>query len=91
MNTIHRLTLTACAALALAACTPQPHLTTQQVQSVTGLSMGEVYTKLGRASSITNAGNSVWWEYVGITTANGNNDGACHVVFKNDVVSEIKC
>jgi len=91
MSTTRRLTLAACAALALGACTPQQHLTTQQVQSVAGLSMEDVNAKLGRANSITNAGDSVWWEYTEITTPNGNNDGSCHVVFRDGVAVAVKC
>lgn len=91
MNTTRRLTLAACAALALAACAPKPHLTTKQIETVKGLGMGEVQARLGMADSVTNAGNSIWWEYINVTTANGHNDGDCHVVFKNDVASEIRC
>jgi len=85
------LILTAIAALALAACTPQPHLTMQQVKSVTGLSMEDVNAKLGRASSITDAGDSVWWEYIEIATPDGNNDGSCHVVFRKGIAVDVKC
>lgn len=96
MDITRRLTLSACAALALAAlalsaCAPKPHLTMQQVQSVAGLGMGDVNAKLGRASSITDAGDSVWWEYIDIATANGNNDGSCHIVFRKGIAVNVKC
>ena len=91
MNITRRLTLAACVALALGACTPRPHLTVQQVQSVTGLSMQDVNAKLGLASSITNAGDSVWWEYIEIATPDGNNDGDCHVIFKGGIAVNVKC
>ncbi len=91
MNIIRPLTLAACAALLLAACTPRPHLAAQDVKSVVGLDMAAVEAKLGRATSVTDAGNSMWWEYDGIVTANGNNDASCHVVFKQGVAVEVKC
>jgi len=91
MKTVRLLSLAACAALMLGACTERPHLTDKQVKSVVGLSMSEVDAKLGRASSITDAGNSVWWEYIGIAMPNGTTDGSCHVVFKNGVAVEVKC
>ena len=91
MNITRRFVLAACAALALAACTAKEYLTEKQVQSVIGLSMEAVNAKLGRASSITDAGGSVWWEYIDIATQNGNNDGACHITFKKGIAVAIKC
>lgn len=91
MNTPRLITLAAFTALALAACAPKTHLTSQQVQGVAGLSMDAVSAKLGRASSITDAGNSVWWEYIGVTLPNGNTEGSCHVVFKQGVAVEVRC
>jgi hypothetical protein len=91
MRTTRILILAACAALALGACTPKEPLTRQQVKSMVGLSMGDVNAKLGRASSITNAGDSIWWEYIGIATTNGANDAACHIIFKDGVAKEVRC
>lgn len=91
MSTARRLILTACAALALAACTPAQHLTTKQVESVAGLTMEAVNAKLGRASSITDAGDSVWWEYINIITPNGNSDGSCHITFRKGIAVAVKC
>ncbi len=91
MNTTRLLTLAAVAAIALAACTPRPKITTQQVQSVTGLGMADVEAKIGRATSVTNAGDSIWWEYINVTTPNGNDDGACHIVFRKGIAVEVKC
>ncbi|HEY5993963.1 MAG TPA: hypothetical protein VIU46_05095 [Gallionellaceae bacterium] len=91
MSTTRLLTLSACAALVLGACTPKPHLTTEDVKNVVGLSMGAVDAKLGRASSITDAGDSVWWEYINIIKPNGNTDGSCHIVFRKNVAVEVKC
>ena len=91
MKGIRLLLLAACAALMLGACTERPHLTVQQVKSVVGLSMSEVDDKLGRASSITDAGDSVWWEYIGIAMPNGTTDGSCHVVFRRGVAVDVKC
>ena len=91
MNTIRLLSLAACTALTLGACTPSQHRTVQDVKSVVGLSMSAVDAKLGRASSITDAGDSVWWEYIGIAMPNGTTDGSCHVVFRKGVVVDVKC
>lgn len=91
MNTARLLTLSACAALMLGACAPKPTMTDKDVKSVVGMSMSAVDAKLGRASSITDAGDSVWWEYINITMPNGNTDGSCHVVFRHNVAVEVKC
>ncbi len=91
MNTMRLLTVAACAALLLGACTPRPKLTEQQVKSVVGLTQDQVQDRIGSPESTTNAGDSIWWEYIGITRPNGTSDGACHVVFKKDVVTEVKC
>ncbi len=85
------LALSLGAALLLGACTPRPKMTTQAVKSVVGLSMADVDAKLGRATSITNAGDSIWWEYDGLTTPAGNTDGSCHIVFRNSVAVEVRC
>jgi hypothetical protein len=91
MITTRLLTLAAGAALLLGACAPKSHLTTEQVKSVVGLSMEAVSQKLGRASSITDAGNSVWWEYIEVAKPNGNTDGDCHIVFRQGVAVEVRC
>jgi hypothetical protein len=91
MKSVYLLSLAVCAALVLGACTERQHLTDKQVKSVVGLSMSAVDDKLGRASSITDAGDSVWWEYIGITMPNGNTDGSCHIVFKKGVAVEVRC
>lgn len=83
--------LAVCALLSLSACGPQRHLTEQQVKSVVGLSMEQVENKLGQADSTTNAGDSIWWEYINVTMPTGFNDGACHVVFKDGVATEVRC
>ncbi len=91
MNTPRILILAACAALLLGACTPRPKLTQQQVQGVVGLSQDQVEDKIGSPTSTTNAGDSIWWEYIGIDMGNGRTDGDCHVVFRKGVAVEVKC
>lgn len=91
MNTIRLSILALCAALLLGACTPRPKLTAQQVKSVVGMEQGQVEDKIGSPTSTTNAGDSIWWEYIGIDMGNGNTDGDCHVVFRNGVAVEVKC
>ena len=91
MNTARLFSLAACAALLLAACSQRPPMTPQDVKSVVGMSMSDVDAKLGRANSITDAGDSTWWEYINITMPNGNTDGSCHVVFRRNVAVEVKC
>ncbi len=91
MITTRLLTLASCAALLLGACTPKQHLTVEQVKSVSGLGMEAVSARLGRANSVTDAGNSVWWEYIGIAMPNGATDGSCHIVFRGGIAIEVKC
>ncbi|MBI1173947.1 MAG: hypothetical protein GC139_01625 [Sideroxydans sp.] len=91
MNTAQRLTLAACAAFALAACAPQMHPTKEQVESVKGLSMDAVQKKIGGPYVVTNAGDSVWWDYNGITMPDGSKGGTCQVIFVNGVASQVKC
>ncbi len=91
MNTFRFSMLALCATLMLGACAPRPKLTEQQIKGVSGLSMDQVEDKIGSPTSVTNAGNSVWWEYINVDLGNGRTDGDCHVVFKNGVVSEVKC
>lgn len=91
MNTIRFSVLALCAALMLGACSPAPKLTSQQVKSVVGLSQDQVEDKIGSPESTTNAGDSVWWEYINVDLGNGRTDGDCHVVFKKGVVVEVKC
>jgi hypothetical protein len=88
MTSTHRMLLTACAALALAACTPRPKLNVKDVKGVAGMSMDQVQARLGGPYVVTNAGDSVWWDYNDIQ---GNASGTCQVVFKNDVASEVRC
>ncbi len=90
MNPTSRLILTACMGMALAACSPQPHLTAQQVQSVKGLGMEQVKAKLGGPHVVTDAGDSVWWDYDTVTTE-GKSAGSCQVIFKKGVADQIKC
>ncbi len=91
MNATTRMILMACAGLALAACTSRPHLTSQQVESVTGLPMEAVEAKLGKPHVVTNAGDTVWWDYDNIVTPSGNEGGTCQVIFKKEKVDSIKC
>jgi hypothetical protein len=88
MNAASRLILLACAALALAACTPRPKLTVKDIKGVAGMSMDQVQNKLGGPDVVTNAGDSVWWDY---NDVQGNGTGTCQVVFKKDVVAKIRC
>lgn len=90
MNPTTRLILAACAGIALAACAPKLHLTVQQVQSVKGLDMDQVKAKLGGPRVITDAGESVWWDYDNVTTAEGKS-AACQVIFRKGIAEEIKC
>ncbi len=95
MNTTRTLTFAALvvsgALLALSACTPKPHITTQQVQGVMGLSMDEVRAKLGGPHVVTDAGDSVWWDYDDVAAADGKGSASCQVIFKKGVVDRIKC
>ncbi len=91
MNTIRFSILALGAVLMLGACSPRPKLTQQQVQGVVGLSQDQVEDKIGSPTSTTNAGDSVWWEYIGVDLGNGRTDGDCHVVFRKGVAAEVKC
>jgi hypothetical protein len=91
MNTIRLPILALAAMLMLGACSPGPKLTQQQVKSVVGLGEDQVEKKIGSPNSTTNAGDSIWWEYINIDMGNGRTDGDCHVVFKKGVVTEVKC
>lgn len=79
------------AAIALAACTPKMHPTLEQVKSVQGLGMEEVKAKIGGPHVVTDAGDSVWWDYDNIALPNGNHDGACQIIFRKGRVDTIKC
>jgi hypothetical protein len=89
MNT-RRLMLAAGMGL-LAACAPKPHLTQQQVEGVSGLGMEEVKARLGGPHVVTNAGDSVWWDYDRIMTPDGKDDGTCQIIFKQGRANTIKC
>lgn len=91
MKTIRFPILVLAALLMLGACSPRPKLTQEQVASVVGLSQDQVEDKIGSPESTTNAGDSIWWEYINIDMGNGRTDGDCHVVFKKGVVVEVKC
>lgn len=91
MNTPRLILVSACTALMLAACNPGPRLTAQQVKGVVGLTQDQVEDKIGSPTSTTNAGDSIWWEYINIDMGNGNTGGDCHVVFRKGVVAEVKC
>lgn len=91
MNTAQRYALAACATLALTACAPKMHPTKEQVESVTGLSMDAVTAKIGAPYVVTNAGESVWWDYNGIAMPDGSKNGTCQVIFVNSVASKVKC
>ncbi len=94
MNRSRNATLALClsgALFALAACAPKPRVTTQQVQSVSGLSMDEVKAKLGGPHVVTDAGDSVWWDYDNVTMPDGTGSVSCQVIFKKGVVDRIKC
>ena len=91
MTTRRLLILAAFMLLSLTACGPKRHLTEKQVKAVLGLNMDQVEAKLGQADSTTNAGDSIWWEYINITMPTGFNDGDCHVVFKGGVAKEVRC
>lgn len=88
MTTSRRLLFTALAVLAIAACAPRPKLTEQDVKSVAGMTMDQVKSKLGGPYVVTNAGDSVWWDYNDIQ---GNASGTCQIVFVNGVANKIKC
>ncbi|HKB59168.1 MAG TPA: hypothetical protein VKC56_03895 [Gallionellaceae bacterium] len=91
MNTIRFSILALFAALMLGGCHSGPKLTAQQVKGVIGLNQDQVEDKIGSPSSTTNAGDSIWWEYVNVDMGGGRTDGDCHVVFKNGVATETKC
>ncbi len=91
MNIPSRMALVACFGIALAACAPKPQLTAQEVQSVGGLSMEAVEAKLGSPHVITNAGDSVWWDYDNIVMPDGKSKSSCQIVFKKGTVDSIKC
>jgi outer membrane protein assembly factor BamE (lipoprotein component of BamABCDE complex) len=90
MNTIRFSIVALFAALMLGACN-SPKVTEQQVKGVVGLNQDQVEDKIGSPSSTTNAGDSIWWEYVNVDMGGGRTDGDCHVVFKNGLVTETKC
>jgi hypothetical protein len=77
-------------ALMLTACGPAKKLTTQQVQSVVGLSEDEVRAKLGGPHYLTNAGESVWWSYDGVIDTNGA-PVECHVILRAGRVDKVEC
>lgn len=91
MNKASRLMLIAAAALALTACAKRQHPTQEQVKSVVGLSMEAVKAKIGGPYVVTNAGESVWWDYNEIAMPGGSNDGTCQVIFVNGIASKVKC
>jgi hypothetical protein len=78
------------AVLALAACQPQKSLTTRQVQEVVGLSEDEVRARLGGPHYLTDAGDSVWWNYDGVAGASGVSV-SCHVILKAGRVDRVEC
>ena len=78
------------AALMMTACGPAKKLTTRQVEGVVGLSEDEVRAKLGGPHYLTNAGDSVWWSYDGVTDENGA-PVECHVVLKGGRVDKVEC
>ncbi len=91
MNRITKMILLTCAGLAFAACSPRPHVNLQQVQSVMGLNMDQVRAKLGGPHVVTDAGDSVWWHYNEVTTADGKSAVSCQVIFTKGVVNRINC
>jgi len=91
MKTALRLTLAACAGLVLTACGPQQHFTQKQMESMKGHSMDMVRNQIGGPYVVTNAGESVWWDYNGIVMPDGSKDGTCQLVFVKDVVSKVRC
>lgn len=88
---MHTRRLTLVALLALAACSPKPHPTLEQVKSVQGLSMEEVRARIGGPHVTTDAGENIWWDYDNIALPNGNNDGTCQIIFKQGKVDMVKC
>lgn len=91
MNTIRFSILAIFAALMLGGCNSGPRLTAKQVKSVVGLTQDQVEDKIGSPASTTNAGDSIWWEYINIDMGGGRTDGDCHVVFKKGVATEANC
>lgn len=91
MNTALRLALAACATVVLAACGPKMHPTKEQVESVRGLTMDAATAKIGGPYVVTNAGDSVWWDYNNVLMPDGSKNGSCQVVFKNGIAIEVKC
>ena len=91
MKTALRLTLAACTGLVLAACGPTQHFTQKQMESMTGQSMDMVRKQIGGPYVVTNAGESVWWDYDGITMPDGSKDGTCQIVFVHEVAKQVKC
>lgn len=91
MNTVQRLSLAIFGVLALAACKPRMHPTQQQVKDVVGLSMDAVKKKIGGPYVVTNAGESVWWDYNELAMPGGSKDGTCQVIFVKGVATKVKC
>jgi outer membrane protein assembly factor BamE (lipoprotein component of BamABCDE complex) len=91
MTTPSRLIFTALAALALAACAPRQQLQEKDVKSVIGMTMDQVESKLGGPYVVTNAGDSVWWDYNDVTKATGNYSTTCQIIFVNSVATKVKC
>lgn len=79
------------ALFALAACKQSPPLTIQQIESVKGLGMDAVRAKIGGPHVVTDAGESVWWDYDNVTTSDGKPANNCQVIFKKGIVAEVHC
>ena len=91
MNKASRLVLAVIAGAALAACAPKVHPTKAQLESMAGLSMDAVAAKIGGPYVVTNAGESIWWDYNGIAMPDGSKDGTCQIIFVHDVAKQVKC
>jgi outer membrane protein assembly factor BamE (lipoprotein component of BamABCDE complex) len=81
---------TALAVFMLVACESGKQLTTKQVQAVAGMGEDEVRARLGGPHYLTNAGDSVWWNYDGVADASGA-PVSCHVIFKAGRVDKVEC
>ena len=91
MKTALQLALVAIVGLVLSACGPQQHFTQAQIESMNGHGMDWVKDRIGGPYVVTDAGESVWWDYNNIIMPDGRKDGTCSLVFVKGMVTKVKC
>lgn len=91
MKTSLRLILAASVGILLSACGPSQHFTQKQMESMKGHGMDWVKDRIGGPYVVTNAGQSIWWDYNGIIMPDGRKDGTCQLVFVKNMVTQVRC